>query len=340
MALLTRPGAGEEGEGRRQCPGRGPQDPHHEPRVRRKLSRRMRDALDRLLLTGGAPAEQRRNERIDGLEQTISRDWTTGWNALEEGLRSGLDEVRTAVENEVNALREEWYQAVPGSVPGSSPRRVSRTGARWPGHHLAGDVGQRPAVRSEETGRAAGPGRDAGTRRRGVLRSRVAGDRRVEGAQVWSPQPRQRAVVAGRRGTPDGGGGGPIGGTRLHASTREQRSSGDSPGRGSWTGGRGLCRTPDGRVSRGNGCAGCAGSSPWGSGGNSQALDRGEQCLHRCGERRCPVVISSHHSLSGTRQRGAMWVLSDLVTKGPAFVDYKGSNRHEQRSGRHKYPEE
>ena len=78
------------------------------------LSPRMKDALERLLLTGGVPAEQRRNERIDGLEQTL-QGLGERVESLEEGLRRGLDEMRTAVENEVNALREEQAQGVNGS---------------------------------------------------------------------------------------------------------------------------------------------------------------------------------------------------------------------------------
>lgn len=79
--------------------------------VRRKLSRRMSDALDRLLLTGGAPAEKRRNERIDGLEQRL-QGLSDRVDTLEEEVRSGLDEVRSAVETEVNAMREELAQGV------------------------------------------------------------------------------------------------------------------------------------------------------------------------------------------------------------------------------------
>ena len=82
--------------------------------TRRKLSRRMSDALERLLLTGGAPAEELRNERIEGLEQRISA-MGERIEAVAEELRSGLDEMRTAVEHDVNALREELEQPAPGS---------------------------------------------------------------------------------------------------------------------------------------------------------------------------------------------------------------------------------
>ncbi len=95
--------------------------------LRRKLSRRMSDALERLLLTGGAPAEERRNERIDGLEQRL-QGLGERVDTLEEGMRRGLDEVRSAVENEVDALREELAQGV-----NDSGRTAIQTEVRRPG---------------------------------------------------------------------------------------------------------------------------------------------------------------------------------------------------------------
>ena len=82
--------------------------------VRRRLSKRMSDALERLLLTGGVPEMARQGERIDDLERGM-QGLGGRVEALEKEMRSGFEDLRTTVENEVNALREEWNQAMPES---------------------------------------------------------------------------------------------------------------------------------------------------------------------------------------------------------------------------------
>ena len=77
------------------------------------LSNRMSDALERLLLTGGVPALKRQGERIDVLERGM-QGLADRLGALEKEMRNGFEEIRTAVENEVAALREIRVQATPG----------------------------------------------------------------------------------------------------------------------------------------------------------------------------------------------------------------------------------
>ena len=76
------------------------------------LTNRMSDALERLLLTGGVPALKRQGERIDGLEREV-QGLANRLEALEKEMRNGFEEIRTAVENEVEALREIRVQATP-----------------------------------------------------------------------------------------------------------------------------------------------------------------------------------------------------------------------------------
>ena len=64
-----------------------------------RLSWRVREALEQGLQSGAGSAAARQRERNDSLEGRIER-----WEAK---LRSGLEEVRTAVAGEVEALREE-----------------------------------------------------------------------------------------------------------------------------------------------------------------------------------------------------------------------------------------
>ena len=64
-----------------------------------QLSGRMSDAVELLLIAGGGAAVTRLQERIDALEQRVE--------ALAEEMRGGLNEIRSAVAGELEALREE-----------------------------------------------------------------------------------------------------------------------------------------------------------------------------------------------------------------------------------------
>ena len=70
----------------------------------RRLSWRVREALEQGLQSGAGSAAVRQRKRNDSLEGRIE-----GW---EGKLRSGLDEVRAAVAGEVEALREEQAKAM------------------------------------------------------------------------------------------------------------------------------------------------------------------------------------------------------------------------------------
>ena len=74
--------------------------------VRRRLSKRMSDALERLLLNGGAPAEARRTERIDDLERGM-QGLGERVEALEKEMRSGFEKGLATVESEARVLPKE-----------------------------------------------------------------------------------------------------------------------------------------------------------------------------------------------------------------------------------------
>ena len=61
------------------------------------LSKRMSDALERLMIAGGVPAEARQRERIDDLERGM-QGLDGRVEALEKEMRSGFEKVMAAVE--------------------------------------------------------------------------------------------------------------------------------------------------------------------------------------------------------------------------------------------------
>ena len=69
-----------------------------------ELSRRVRVALERALLSGGGSAAARQRQELDALRQQVE--------ALAEETQSGLQDVRDAIEGEVKALREEQAQGM------------------------------------------------------------------------------------------------------------------------------------------------------------------------------------------------------------------------------------
>ena len=79
-----------------------------------ELSRRMSDALERLLLTGGVPAVARQGERIDDLERGM-QGLDGRVEALEKEMRSGFEKVMAAVEGRAGVLREQGVKATQGA---------------------------------------------------------------------------------------------------------------------------------------------------------------------------------------------------------------------------------
>ena len=71
-----------------------------------RLTERMAAALERLLLLGGGSAAARERERVDALERRVK--------GLAEEMHAGFDEVRSAVDAGLKALREEQAVAVCG----------------------------------------------------------------------------------------------------------------------------------------------------------------------------------------------------------------------------------
>ena len=74
------------------------------------LSKRMSDALERLMIAGGVPAEARQRERIDDLERGM-QGLDGRVEALEKEMRSGFEKVLATVEGRAGVLREEGVQA-------------------------------------------------------------------------------------------------------------------------------------------------------------------------------------------------------------------------------------
>ncbi len=85
-----------------------------------RLSGRMADALERLLMAGEAPAAIRDRERMHALEHRV--------NALESELLGGLKENRQAIGAGMRRLSDEWARATAGIE-----RRLDRWEAQWGG---------------------------------------------------------------------------------------------------------------------------------------------------------------------------------------------------------------
>ena len=78
------------------------------------LSKRMSDALERLMLTGGVPEVARQRERIDDLEQGM-QGLGGRVEALEKEMRSRFEKVLATVEGRAGVPREESDRATLGS---------------------------------------------------------------------------------------------------------------------------------------------------------------------------------------------------------------------------------
>ena len=97
------------------------------------LSKRMSDALERLMIAGGVPAEARQRERIDDLERGM-QGLDGRVEALEKEMRSGFEKVMAAVEGRAGVPREEGVQATreserPTTQPEVRQRRQEGGGA-------------------------------------------------------------------------------------------------------------------------------------------------------------------------------------------------------------------
>ena len=171
------------------------------------LSKRMSDALERLMIAGGVPAEARQRERIDDLERGM-QGLDGRVEALEKEMRSGFEKVMATVEGRAGVLREEGDRATLGSErPTTQPEVVN--GGKKVGRLLLRTRRTLGPKEKNEEARPVATHRGASARRRGVLRCCLATDCRVARAQEQSPKPRKGAVMAGRGGASHGGGGGP-----------------------------------------------------------------------------------------------------------------------------------
>ena len=96
------------------------------------LSRRMSDALERLMLTGGVPEVARQRERIDDLEQGM-QGLGGRVEGLEKEMRNGFDKVLATVEGEAKVLREQGARTTQGEdrpTPQPEVRQLGQEGGR------------------------------------------------------------------------------------------------------------------------------------------------------------------------------------------------------------------
>ena len=103
-----------------------------------ELSRRVRLALERALLSGGGSAAARQRQEMGDLKQQVE--------ALVEETQSGLQDMRDAVEGEVKALREEHSQGM---------RQLERRVASLEARQVAQSAGEAKGALKQPTEKAA-----------------------------------------------------------------------------------------------------------------------------------------------------------------------------------------
>ena len=218
----------------------------------RRLTGRMSDALERMLLSGGGSVAARQRERFEALERTMG-EIQRQLGAMQEGIRGSVaEEVGVAVEAAKTSLREEFSLAVAELPRTTAPPESARVGAGPSGpkneqprlarpHRLSRGVVTREPHPGEEDSYGAGMPRVTEwrelNRKRGVgtkleqvrVRQRIM---ELEIEIIW----RAQADPASQYGAVA-----PIG-------------AGGVPG----DGGGGRCCTCSGNGCAGNWCAGCA----------------------------------------------------------------------------------
>ena len=175
-----------------------------------RLSKRVRSVLEKELLSGGGSPAAEQRERNDKLEGRVEKV-----EGRVEELSKDTHRGLAAVQGEVKALRSEHAQEIrqlerPAGAGGSGRGRSGRGGG-----------GRRSREAEEEALAPAGVPRAgdprACRRRRGGVRSGVAADSRVAGAEGQPPGPGQQPVVAGDGGAVPVGGAGAAPGARDDA---------------------------------------------------------------------------------------------------------------------------
>ena len=158
----------------------------------RDLSRRVRVALEKALLSEAGAAADRQRERTDALEQRVE--------ARAKETRGSF----AAVGGEIRAQREAHAQGMR-----QFERRLAAAEAGRRDQGSVPDAGRTPVVgvRERRLHPRTGDPR-AGSRRRGRVRAGVAAHRRVAQAAGRPPRQGQRRVVAGAGGAHPGVGGG------------------------------------------------------------------------------------------------------------------------------------
>ena len=91
------------------------------------LSKRMSDALERLMLTGGVPEVARQRERIDDLEQGM-QGLGGRVEGLETEMRNGFDKVLATVEGRAGVLREQGARTTQGAARPTNQPEVRHPG--------------------------------------------------------------------------------------------------------------------------------------------------------------------------------------------------------------------
>ena len=180
---------------------------------RGELSRRLTDALEKVMLAGGGSAAAMQRERFAALEKGISTlEGRVG--SLEEEVRGGLGEIRAAVD-----------QAGQGRSGGGRLRELARRVAMLErggcGLRLGPGTGTSGQERRSHARRQAGPrDRGAAPGRGGVLRSGHGSGRRVEGTKGTTGRG-DEAPAGGPPGEDHGAGDRNARGARPHAASRD-----------------------------------------------------------------------------------------------------------------------
>ena len=183
-----------------------------------ELTGRMNDALERMLLTAGGPAEPHQDgqggqaERLDRLEAEMS--------ALAKDLRDGLKEIRAAAAGQGRAPTEADGQTQAEVVKEKGAGRSKTQGRPSGGAAASAESGHVAAVRPGDRHRG------ACRRRLGGLWRRVAPGRGVAQAAGRASQLGEHPVLADERGAASRAGAGDAGGARADPAAREAAAQG------------------------------------------------------------------------------------------------------------------
>ena len=195
-----------------------------------RLTRRVRDSLERALQEGvGSAAERqrKRNEELEGQVEGLAGE-VKGVAGEVEALGKEVRRRLSAIEGAVAALGRDDPQGTGAGHAGAGPQ-LEGSGEAQAGAARAGrKPPSKPSMRREYPDLAT-PGACPG--RRGDIRGGVAADRRVAGAEGRAPQRGQGPGLADSPGACVGAGAGAAGRARDDAAAGEAAAAGSGPER-------------------------------------------------------------------------------------------------------------